>query len=70
MEILSWLFGTGKGVAVLIVGGMVLFTIIAFLSERKTHKLYFNHPDEEGDDYFDGLLDLDDEEEEEEKSDK
>lgn len=63
MEFLNWLLGTPTGVLVLVIGGMVFFTILAFVLERRTHKMYFNHPeseDEEG--FFDSLF-ADDEDE-------
>lgn len=47
VEIINFLFATPTGVAILIFGGMVLFLIIAFFAERKTHKMYYNHPEEE-----------------------
>lgn len=72
MELFDWLFSTGAGVASLIFGGMLLFGLIAFFAERKTHKMYFNHPetdDEEG--FFDGLLkDFEDELEDDDTQDK
>ena len=40
---LSWLFGTRQGVISLVVGGIVLFLIIAFILERRTRALYKNH---------------------------
>ena len=39
----GWLFGTRQGVLALIVGGIVLFLIIAFVLERRTRKTYYNH---------------------------
>ncbi len=39
----GWLFGTRQGVFALIVGGIVLFLIIAFVLERRTRKTYYNH---------------------------
>ena len=38
------LFGMESGVVFLIIGGMLIFIIIAFLAERKTHKMFYNHP--------------------------
>ena len=39
-EIYNFLFGTRMGVLVLFIGGVILFTLIAFVMERRTHKLY------------------------------
>lgn len=55
MAIIDFFFGTPTGVAILFFGGMLLFVVIAFLAERKTHKMYYNHDqsaeeDEWGDD--------------------
>ena len=36
----SFLFGTREGVAVLFVVGIVIFAIVAFILEKRTHKLY------------------------------
>lgn len=53
MEIINFLFGTTTGVAILFFGGMVLFAVIAFLAERKTHKMFYNHPEEDEDEWGD-----------------
>ena len=39
----DWLFGTTTGVIALVLGGILLFLIIAFVLERKTRKIYRNH---------------------------
>ncbi|MBQ9006706.1 MAG: hypothetical protein IJ092_10100 [Atopobiaceae bacterium] len=39
----SWLFATRQGVIALIVGGIALFLIIAFVLERRTRAMYKNH---------------------------
>ena len=39
-DIFNFLFGTRMGVLALFIGGVVLFTLIAFVMERRTHKLY------------------------------
>lgn len=39
----DWLFGTTTGVIALVLGGILLFLIIAFVFERKTRKIYRNH---------------------------
>ena len=40
---INWLFNTRPGVLALVLGGIVLFMIIAFVLERKTRKIYKNH---------------------------
>ena len=63
MQVIDFLFKTPTGVAILFFGGMVLFAIIAFLAERKTHKMFYNHPQEEEDaDEWDDDDDWDDDE--------
>ncbi|MBM7000359.1 hypothetical protein I3I95_09590 [bacterium] len=49
MEIINFLFSTTTGITILFFGGMVLFVIIALVAERKTHKMYYNHPEEKED---------------------
>lgn len=39
-DIYSFLFNTREGVLILFVAGVILFTLIAFVMERRTHKLY------------------------------
>ena len=39
----TWLFSSRQGVIVLIVGGIMLFLIIAFVLERRTRAMYKNH---------------------------
>lgn len=50
--IFSFLFGTRAGLAVLFVGGVALFGLIAFVMEKRTHKLYVDrgqkNEDEDG----------------------
>lgn len=38
--IFSFLFGTRAGLAVLFVGGLIIFGIVAVVLEKRTHKLY------------------------------
>lgn len=38
--IFSFLFGTREGVAALFIGGIVIFGLVAFILEKRTHKLY------------------------------
>lgn len=45
----SWLFGTRTGVIALIVGGLALFGIIAFVLEGRTRAIYKNHEKSEDD---------------------
>lgn len=42
-EFFSWLFATRTGVIVLVLGGIVLFLIIALILERRTRAIYKNH---------------------------
>lgn len=52
--VIDFLFNTRGGVAVLFVGGIVVFLIVAFVMEKKTHKLYVDRgpkSDDEGDDW-------------------
>lgn len=47
--VFSFLFGTREGFAVLFVGGILLFALIAFVMEKRTHKLYVDRgPKPEG----------------------
>ena len=51
--IFSFLFGTRAGLAVLFVGGVALFGLIAFVMEKRTHKLYVDRgPKKEDEDGF------------------
>lgn len=53
-DFFTWLFTDRTGVIVLVVGGMILCAIIAFIQERQTRKIYFNHEKSEDDwDLFD-----------------
>ena len=38
--IFGFLFGTREGVAALFGGGVVVFGVVAFILEKRTHKLY------------------------------
>lgn len=50
----GWLFGTRTGVVTLMIGGVVLFLIIAWLLEKRTRARFYNHQKEPGDwDLFD-----------------
>ena len=49
-----WLFNDRTGVICLVLGGIVLFIIIAFILEKKTKQIYFNHEKTDDDwDFFD-----------------
>ncbi|WP_028263632.1 DUF6724 family protein [Atopobium fossor] len=48
-EILNWLFHTRPGVACLLAGGVVIFAIVAFVSEKRGQKRYYNHEPTEDD---------------------
>lgn len=43
MDFVNWLFNTRQGVIALVLGGILLFLIIAFVLERKTRTIYKNH---------------------------
>ncbi len=50
----AWLFGTRTGVLVLMVGGVLLFLLIAWLLEKRMRKKFYNHEKSEDDwDLFD-----------------
>ena len=38
--VFSFLFGTRTGFAILFAGGILLFAILAFVMEKRTHKMY------------------------------
>ena len=54
----NFLFGTRAGVAILFIGGIALFALVAFLSERKTRKLYVDRgpKSDKDDDSWGGLF--------------
>ena len=53
MDAFTFLFNTREGVAALFIGGIALFGIIAFILEKRTHKLYVDRgPKKDGDDVF------------------
>jgi hypothetical protein len=43
MDFVNWLFNTRQGVIALVLGGILLFLIIAFVLERRTRAIYKNH---------------------------
>ena len=60
-DFLNWLFATRTGVMALILGGIVLFLLIAFVLERRGRKIYYTHELEEGEEksVFESLFDED-----------
>ncbi|MCH3967340.1 MAG: hypothetical protein PHR15_04650 [Atopobiaceae bacterium] len=44
MDVINWLFGTREGSLALIGGGILLCLLIAFVLERRTRKVYTEHP--------------------------
>lgn len=49
-ELFDFLFGTRTGVAVLFFAGVLIFAIVAFVLEKRTHKIYVDRgprPDDE-----------------------
>ena len=50
-NLIMWLFKTRQGVLALLVGGVLLFLVIAFVLERRGKKMYYDH---EQSDYEDG----------------
>lgn len=54
-QFFTWLFNDKAGVICLLLGGVVLFFIIAWFLESKTRKQYFNHAKSKDDwNLFDG----------------
>ena len=50
----DWLFGTRLGVLALMVGGVLLFLVLAWLLEKRTRMQFYNHEKSEDDwDLFD-----------------
>lgn len=50
-NLIMWLFKTRQGVLALLVGGVLLFLVIAFVLERRGKKMYYDHEqadDEDG----------------------
>ena len=45
----AWLFGTRWGVLALMVGGVLLFLVLAWLLEKRTRKQFYNHEKSEDD---------------------
>lgn len=70
MDFTTWLFSTREGVLALFVGGIVVCLIVAFILERKTAKMYFNHEKQPGeeDSFLEGIFgDSDDNDEDADK---
>ncbi len=55
--VFSFLFGTRTGFAILFAGGILLFAILAFVMEKRTHKMYVDRgpKSEDEEDSFLGL---------------
>ena len=54
--VFSFLFGTREGFGVLFLGGIVIFAIVAFLLEKRTHAIYVDRgpkSDDEDDGFWD-----------------
>lgn len=51
--VINWLFVTREGVFALIGIGIVVFFFVAFILEKRTKKLYYNHEKVEGEGIFD-----------------
>lgn len=45
----AWLFGERTGVLALMVGGVLLFLVLAWLLEKRTRAKFYNHEKSEGD---------------------
>lgn len=48
--VFSFLFGTRTGLAILFAGGILLFAILAFVMEKRTHKMYVDRGPKDEDD--------------------
>ena len=48
-QFFNWLFGTRAGVLALMVGGILLFALIAWRLEKGTRAKFYNHQKTEGD---------------------
>lgn len=54
--VFSFLFDTREGFAILFLGGIILFAIIAFVMEKRTHQIYVDRgpkSDDEDDGFWD-----------------
>ena len=63
-DIFAWLFGDKTGVIVLVIIGILLCLLIAFLMERKTKQTYYEH-EKSADDW--SLFDFGDDDEDADK---
>lgn len=52
----GFLFGTRAGVGILFIGGVVIFAILAFVLEKRTHKLYVDRGPKSSDEDDDWTL--------------
>lgn len=64
MDFATWLFSTREGVLTLLGAGLVICLVVAFVLERRTAKMYFNHEKQPGeeDSFLDGIFGDDDDE--------
>lgn len=62
MDFVTWLFDTRAGVAAIFIGGIALCLLIALILERRTKRMYFDHPKGGGEDdgIFSGIFGDDD----------
>lgn len=52
-QVFNFLFGTRPGVGILFFAGIVIFGIIAFVLEKRTHKMYVDRgPEGDGEEGF------------------
>ena len=49
-NLLGWLFNTRQGVLALLLGGILLFLVLAIVLERRGKKTYYNHEVSEDED--------------------
>ena len=49
-NLIMWLFKTRQGVLALLVGGALLFLVIAFVLERRGKKMYYDHEQSDDED--------------------
>ncbi|MBR3158992.1 MAG: hypothetical protein IKG18_08625 [Atopobiaceae bacterium] len=42
-QFFAWLFGTKAGVLALMVGGVLLFLVLAWVLEKRTRAKFYNH---------------------------
>ncbi|MDY2777281.1 MAG: DUF6724 family protein [Collinsella sp.] len=53
MDVFTFLFETREGVGILFAAGVLIFCIVAFVMEKRTHKLYVDRgPKKDDEDGF------------------